>query len=74
VSTIVHWDQAQYEHLHAHRRFEFMRHDVTFPLEVEADEIYNLAYPASPIHYQHDQDDKDFTAWTLIRRHQALCS
>lgn len=34
--------------------FEFMRHDVTFPLYVETDEIYNLACPASPIHYQHD--------------------
>ncbi len=34
--------------------FELMRHDVTFPLYVEADEIYNLACPASPIHYQHD--------------------
>ena len=34
--------------------FEFMRHDVTFPLHVEVDEIYNLACPASPIHYQHD--------------------
>jgi UDP-glucuronate decarboxylase len=42
------------EHLHAEPRFEFMRHDVTFPLYVEADEIYNLACPASPIHYQHD--------------------
>jgi UDP-glucuronate decarboxylase len=42
------------EHLHAQPRFEFMRHDVTFPLYVEADEIYNLACPASPIHYQHD--------------------
>jgi UDP-glucuronate decarboxylase len=42
------------EHLYAHPRFEFMRHDVTFPLYVEADEIYNLACPASPIHYQHD--------------------
>jgi UDP-glucuronate decarboxylase len=31
-----------------------MRHDVTFPLHVEADEIYNLACPASPIHYRHD--------------------
>jgi len=37
-----------------HRRFELMRHDVTFPLYVEVDEIYNLACPASPIHYQHD--------------------
>ena len=34
--------------------FEFMRHDVTFPLYVEVDEIYNLACPASPVHYQHD--------------------
>jgi UDP-glucuronate decarboxylase len=35
-------------------RFEFIRHDVTFPLYVEVDQIYNLACPASPIHYQHD--------------------
>jgi UDP-glucuronate decarboxylase len=35
-------------------RFEFMRHDVTFPLYVEVDEIYNLACPASPVHYQYD--------------------
>lgn len=42
------------EHLHGHPRFEFLRHDVTFPLFVEVDEIYNLACPASPIHYQHD--------------------
>ena len=42
------------EHLHNHPRFEFMRHDVCFPLFVEVDEIYNLACPASPIHYQHD--------------------
>ena len=35
-------------------RFELMRHDVTFPLYVEVDEIYNLACPASPIHYQND--------------------
>jgi UDP-glucuronate decarboxylase len=42
------------EHLHNHPRFELLRHDVTFPLYVEADEIYNLACPASPIHYQHD--------------------
>ncbi len=38
----------------AHPHFEFMRHDVTFPLYVEVDEIYNLACPASPIHYQFD--------------------
>jgi UDP-glucuronate decarboxylase len=41
-------------HLLANPSFEFMRHDVTFPLFVEVDEIYNLACPASPIHYQHD--------------------
>jgi len=41
-------------HLHAEPRFEFIRHDVTFPLFVEVDEIYNLACPASPIHYRHD--------------------
>ena len=42
------------EHLLDHPRFELMRHDVTFPLYVEVDQIYNLACPASPIHYQHD--------------------
>ncbi|MCB1528445.1 MAG: SDR family oxidoreductase [Hyphomicrobiaceae bacterium] len=42
------------EHLIGHPRFELMRHDVTFPLYVEVDAIYNLACPASPIHYQHD--------------------
>ena len=41
-------------HLMDNPRFEVMRHDVTFPLYVEVDEIYNLACPASPIHYQHD--------------------
>ncbi|MEQ1724377.1 MAG: UDP-glucuronic acid decarboxylase family protein [Sphingopyxis sp.] len=41
-------------HLHNHSRLEFMRHDVCFPLYVEVDEIYNLACPASPVHYQHD--------------------
>ena len=41
-------------HLLGHPSFEFMRHDVTFPLYVEVDQIYNLACPASPIHYQHD--------------------
>jgi UDP-glucuronate decarboxylase len=42
------------EHLLNHSRFEFIRHDITFPLYVEVDQIYNLACPASPIHYQHD--------------------
>lgn len=41
-------------HLLGHPRFEFLRHDVTFPLFIEVDEIWNLACPASPIHYQHD--------------------
>jgi len=41
-------------HLLSHPHFELMRHDVTFPLYVEVDEIYNLACPASPIHYQRD--------------------
>jgi UDP-glucuronate decarboxylase len=41
-------------HLLKNPRFELIRHDVTFPLYLEVDEIYNLACPASPIHYQHD--------------------
>ena len=43
------------DHLLATERgFEILRHDITFPLYVEIDEIYNLACPASPVHYQHD--------------------
>jgi UDP-glucuronate decarboxylase len=42
------------EHLLHERRFEMMRHDVTFPLYVEAERIFNLACPASPVHYQFD--------------------
>jgi UDP-glucuronate decarboxylase len=41
-------------HLIGHPYFEVMRHDVTFPLYVEVDRIFNLACPASPVHYQHD--------------------
>ena len=41
-------------HLHGNPNYEFLRHDVTLPLNVEVDEIYNLACPASPVHYQHD--------------------
>ena len=41
-------------HLMPNPRFEVMRHDITFPLYVEVDEIYNLACPASPVHYQFD--------------------
>ncbi len=47
-------DKSNITHLLRHERFELMRHDITFPLFVEVDEIYNLACPASPIHYQHD--------------------
>jgi UDP-glucuronate decarboxylase len=46
--------RANVAHLMGNPRFELMRHDVTFPLYVEVDEIYNLACPASPVHYQHD--------------------
>src|ERR1700674_2876135 len=42
------------EHFLDHKHFDLLRHDVTFPLYVEVDEIYNLACPASPVHYQHD--------------------
>jgi UDP-glucuronate decarboxylase len=42
------------EHLLDHKHFELIRHDVTFPIYLEVDQIYNLACPASPIHYQHD--------------------
>lgn len=42
------------EHVLDNPRFEFIRHDITFPLYLEVDEIYNLACPASPVHYQHD--------------------
>jgi len=46
--------KANIAHLLGKPRFELMRHDVTFPLYVEVDQIYNLACPASPMHYQHD--------------------
>ena len=46
--------KANVAHLAQHPHFELMRHDVTFPLYVEVDQIYNLACPASPIHYQWD--------------------
>ena len=46
--------RANVEHMLHHPRFELMRHDVTFPLYVEVDQIYNLACPASPVHYQRD--------------------
>ena len=46
--------RSNVEHLVGHKRFELIRHDVTFPLYIEVDQIYNLACPASPIHYQRD--------------------
>jgi UDP-glucuronate decarboxylase len=46
--------RANVERLLDDRRFELLRHDVTFPLYVEVDQIFNLACPASPVHYQHD--------------------
>ncbi|MBL4585135.1 MAG: SDR family oxidoreductase [Pseudomonadales bacterium] len=46
--------KANIAHMLSNPYFELMRHDVTFPLYVEVDEIYNLACPASPVHYQYD--------------------
>jgi len=47
-------DKKNISHLLENHRFELMRHDVTFPLYVEVNQIYNMACPASPIHYQYD--------------------
>ena len=46
--------RSNVEELMDNKRFELVRHDITFPLYVEVDEIYNLASPASPVHYQYD--------------------
>ena len=54
VDNLFTGDKRNIDHLNGHPRFEFMRHDVSFSLYVEVDEIYNLACPASPVHYQHD--------------------
>ncbi|WP_299195694.1 UDP-glucuronic acid decarboxylase family protein [uncultured Erythrobacter sp.] len=54
VDNLFTGDKSNIDHLAGNPRFEFMRHDVCFPLFVEVDEIWNLACPASPIHYQHD--------------------
>lgn len=54
VDNLFTGTKANIAHLLSHPRFEFLRHDVTFPLYVEVDEIYNLACPASPVHYQFD--------------------
>jgi len=54
VDNLFTGSKRNIEHLLGNPRFEFLRHDVTFPLYLEVDQIYNLACPASPIHYQHD--------------------
>ncbi|MGE0310054.1 MAG: UDP-glucuronic acid decarboxylase family protein [Lautropia sp.] len=54
VDNLFTGSKRNLDHLWANPRFEFMRHDVTHPLYVEVDRIYNLACPASPVHYQHD--------------------
>lgn len=54
VDNLFTGDKRNLDHLKSEPRFEFLRHDVCFPLYVEVDEIWNLACPASPIHYQHD--------------------
>ena len=54
VDNLFTGDKSNIDHLNGNPRFEFMRHDVCQPLFVEVDAIYNLACPASPIHYQHD--------------------
>ena len=54
VDNLFTGSKRNIDEFHANPRFEFMRHDITFPLYVEVDEIYNLACPASPVHYQHD--------------------
>jgi UDP-glucuronate decarboxylase len=54
VDNLFTGDKRNIDHLAGNPRFEFLRHDVCFPLFVEVDEIFNLACPASPIHYQHD--------------------
>ena len=54
VDNLFTGDKSNLDHLAAEPRFEFMRHDVCFPLFVEVDAIFNLACPASPVHYQHD--------------------
>lgn len=54
VDNLFTGDKSNIDHLVGHTRFEFQRHDICFPLYVEVDQIYNLACPASPIHYQFD--------------------
>ena len=54
VDNLFTGDKRNLDHLAGEARFEFLRHDITFPLYAEVDAIYNLACPASPVHYQFD--------------------
>lgn len=54
VDNLFTGSKRNIEHLFQNPHFEFLRHDVTHPLYIEVDQIYNLACPASPVHYQHD--------------------
>lgn len=54
VDNLYTGSKSNISHLLGHQHFEFLRHDVCFPLYVEVDQIYNLACPASPVHYQSD--------------------
>ena len=54
VDNLYTGSKKKIQHLFANENFEFIRHDITFPLFLEVDEIYNLACPASPVHYQYD--------------------
>ena len=62
-------DKRNIAHLLGRANFELIRHDVTFPLYMEVDEIYNLACPASPVHYQHDPVRQPKPAFTV----QSIC-
>jgi UDP-glucuronate decarboxylase len=54
VDNLYTGSKANIRHLLVSERFEFLRHDVTFPLYIEVKQIFNLACPASPVHYQYD--------------------
>ncbi len=54
VDNLYSGSKQNISHMETHPNFEFIRHDITFPLYLEADEIFNLACPASPLHYQRD--------------------
>src|SRR4029078_8428301 len=61
------------KHLIAQPKFELIRHDVSLPLYVEVDEIYNLACPASPLHYQHDPVHTTKTSVHGAIKHVGTC-